>query len=177
MKKTARWSIGFISAMLMAWLGNYFYDRTKEVPVLKYVTGFLNWIYEATLNVMNYPLKVWIVLLSLLVIMGILALYSKMQGNSYTPPEFTQYKEDVFKKWRWRWDWKLGQNGWKIVNLTAYCPNDDVQLVNQSSVLERRFYCPKCETIYHDYYQPVENAVDAEVLIIAEVKKRFPQVP
>lgn len=172
MKSKLKWLLGFAGAMIMAWLGNYFYDSTKDIPVLKLVTGALNWLFDIGLIILNYPIKVWTILTILLCTASLLALYGKLKNSSIIPPpDFTKYKKDVFKSWIWRWEWKPSPQGWMVTHLIPYCPKDDVQLINDSTMFEAKFYCPKCKTAYGEYYEPVEFAIDTKVLISDKVTK------
>lgn len=173
MKRTKALVYGFAGAMIMAWIGNYFYDSTKDdvksVPILKYVTTFLNWLYDTAISILNFPIRVWWLIVTTIVLYLIYKVSkSAYQGNT---PDFINYKEDVFKIWIWRWDWKPTNEGWKISNLTGYCPKDDVQLVNNSDFLRVRFYCPKCNTEFGEYKEPLEYTADAEVLIRDKINK------
>jgi len=99
-------------------------------------------------------------------------IYTALKATNQTQtPDFINYKKDIFKNWIWRWDWKLTSNGWVITNLTAYCPKDDVQLINNGDFFRARFYCPKCNTEYGEYRDPLEYSADAEVLIRDKINK------
>lgn len=173
MKRTKTLIYGFIGTLIMAWLGNYFYDSTKgdvkSIPILKYVIIFFNWLYDTVVAILNFPIKVWWLIVGSLVMFVIYRAFKA--ANKVQTPDFINYKKDVFKRWIWRWDWKPTNTGWKITNLTPYCPKDDVQLINNSGPFEARFYCPKCSTEFGEYRDPIEFPVDAEVLIGDKIKK------
>ncbi|RPD40602.1 hypothetical protein [Chitinophaga barathri] len=172
MSKLFKWIIGFAGTMLVAWSGSFFYDRTKDIPVLNYFTGGLRWIYDLGTKVLNFPIKVWVIVVSLLVINLVIALYRRLKDSAGGHPDFVGYKMDVFKKWIWRWDWRYEENGWKVVSLIPYCPKDDVQLINNSDIFNVRFYCPKCNTEFGEYREPLEYSRDAEILILDKVNKK-----
>lgn len=128
MTKFFKWFIGFGGAMMMAWLGNFFYDSTKNIPVLNLFTSFFNWLYDGGIAVLNYQIKTWVILVALI---GFWLIYRwlKFVTKELPPPDYTNYRKDVFKNWIWRWDWKLTPNAWTPINLTPYCSKDDVQLI------------------------------------------------
>jgi hypothetical protein len=177
MKRSTNWLIAFAGAMVMAWLGNFFYDQTKSIPVLNYITSALNWLYDTGFAVLTYKIQIWVVLISIATVIGLLALYAKLLRPKApvepSKPEFTKYKKDVFKNWTWRWDWKYNvANGWVITNLTPFCPNDDVQLLGSNSFFDSSWYCPKCDKQYNRFSDPVEYHGDTEVLILDKVNKK-----
>jgi hypothetical protein len=170
MKNIYKWIYGFAGAMLTAWLGSYFYDNTKNIPVLKYITGALNWIYDSGVAVLNYKVKVGVFLVTLVVFRLLYKLY-KSDTEKEALPDFTNYQKDIFKTWIWRWDWNLTNDGWKPINLTAYCQKDDVEFIENGDIFTSRYYCPKCGIKYDEVNNPVETVKEAKVLLLDKVNK------
>jgi hypothetical protein len=170
MKKVYKGVLWFAGAIMMAWLGNYCYDQTKEIPVLKYITGALSWLFNAGSSILNYPIKLWIILV---VLVGLFMLYRWLKFSTKDElPDFIRYKKDVFKRWIWRWDWERTGNFWTPTNLTPYCPKDDVQLINNGDFFRANYYCPKCNGKYGYYGDAIETAKEAEVLLLDKVDKK-----
>lgn len=164
----------FAGAMIMAWLGNYFYDSTKDtvrrIPLMNYLMTFFKWLYDTLIAILTFKISLWWLILGGIAVYGIYKKLKNMKGG--TTPDFIHYREDVFTKWTWRWEWEWTPEGWGIKNLTPSCPKDDVALIQQGNYMEPRYYCPKCKSYYQYGSLPVESPVDTEALIIDKIRKK-----
>src|SRR5690606_25326065 len=117
-------------------------DNVKSMPVLKYLVIFFNWLYDTAIDILNFPIKVWWLLFICMVLYVTYKVFKSVRQKQI--PDYINYNKDVFKNWIWRWEWKLKSGDWTITNLTAYCPKDDVQLIDNGDFFRNRCYCPKC---------------------------------
>jgi hypothetical protein len=173
MTKFIKWFIGFAGAMIMAWLGNFFYDSTKNIPVLNLFTSFFNWLYDGGIAVLNYHIKVWVIFVALIGLWLLYRLFSLFSQKNDVPevPDYTNYRKDIFKKWIWHWDWKLTDGKWKPITFIPCCPKDDVQLIPTGGRLNPMYYCPKCNEQYDGFRNPIESAIETEVLLNDKLNK------
>lgn len=175
MKSIKRLLYTIAGTMIMAWLGNYFYDSTKDtvrkIPLMNYFMKLCKWLYDTMIGILTFQISLWWLILVGIAVYGIYKILKNMERGG--TPDFIDYKEDVFKKWTWRWEWQFNiKNGWEIINLTPSCPKDDVRLIDDSDFTGLSYYCPKCNTQYGKYYLPTESPRDTEVLILDKIKKK-----
>lgn len=164
-----------VSALILGWLSNYFYENTKNIPILKYLFISLKWIYNFIIDFLNFKIKIfWLIIVSV-VISIINKLYESSRNEQL--PEFIKYEKDVFKSWIWRWKWEASNDGWNISKLTPYCPIDDIQLINNGGFMRVSYYCPKCQKEYNEFNNPVEYTEEIKVLINDKVNKdTYPRI-
>lgn len=147
-------------------------EYTKNIPILKYIVNFFKWIYAEIYGLLNFQVKIWVVLLGCLVLI-LLQKLLKFSGNKTSElPSFYGYTSDKFHNWIWKWKWQNYGRGWEIDNLTPYCNICDVELSLGGSIYSPSARCPSCHTLFGEYQQrQVEFAGDAEKLIRAKATK------
>lgn len=171
-KKLKNFLYGGVSSLLFSFI----YDWVKDKPLLSTAVTCLKWLWKTLINFLALELKVWW-LLSIIIIMRIVYLIYKNTNKEAPKPEYINYTSERFKNWIWRWDWYYDayQKNWLVTNMAAYCPNDDVQLLNKSDMLRQRAVCPKCDTWYGDDYNlpSVEDTAGIKTLIYDKVRKQY----
>lgn len=135
------WTISIVTAIfsLLLTMG---YDYSKSKPILTTILMFLNMLGNLFVNFLNFDLKVWWLLVGLLIF-----IISKLQEEESSKPDFYNYREDQFKRWKWTWSWKWSnsENAWIISNMKAHCPNCDTPLIEHLVLNGLSFDCPRCE--------------------------------
>jgi hypothetical protein len=135
-------------------------------------------VYHFIISLINYRISLWIIILSLILFYFFKKIYTKI--NIAEPPqlpEWINYREAVFKKWRWKWDWILNCKGdYQISNLVPYCNKCNCRLTNISSLRGTCYKCPMCEDVYggiHGKYSEnfTESKVDIESLILNTIEE------
>ena len=114
---------GFLTTIISENVKEY----TKNIPVLKYVVMFFVSIYGFVVKILNFEIKVWALTITVLLLLGIFWIISKIIKPEYPP--YYNYRSAVFRKWLWRWQWTNSGDGWELIKLRPYCRNCEVQLV------------------------------------------------
>lgn len=137
-------SIGTAIFSLLLTMG---YDRSKEKPILTTVWTILEWITNVLATVLNFNLKMWWVIVAIILFILIIIIINKLKIVDTFNPDFYNYSEDHFKRWKWTWSWKLNssKNAWQISEMKAHCPNCDTPMINHSTMYHLSFDCPRCE--------------------------------
>ena len=137
-------SIGTAIFSLLLTMG---YDYSKEKPILTTVWTILKWLGNFVWTILNLDLKVWWILLAVVLFLSIVILIDKLKKEETLKPDFYNYREGKFKRWRWTWGWQLNdrKNTWLISVLNAHCPNCDTPMIEHSSIYGLSFDCPRCE--------------------------------
>lgn len=140
------WTISIATAVfsLLLTMG---YDYSKSKPILTTIWSILKWIGNFILNILNFDLKVWWLIVGVLIFILIIFIISKFQKQDSFNPDFYNYREGRFKKWRWTWtwEWNNSKNAWQISNMKAHCPNCDTPLIEHSNIYGLSFDCPRCD--------------------------------
>lgn len=148
---TQDWAKGAILCAILGILFTMGYDNFKSKPLLSTIWQVVKGVWNFIISALNFNLKVWWLIVGIIIIIAIIYLVTKFrQGEKETVrPDFWNYREGKFKRWRWTWDYKLNYSGkaWNISDLTAHCPNPncDTSLIDYSSNIHGlRFDCPRC---------------------------------
>jgi len=153
------------STIVLGIIANFIYDSVKQIPVLGAVTHFFKLLYELGVRVLDWEIKLWVILL---IVASVFMLRMLVRSaNADTKPAFTKYKKDKFRVWIWKWNWRSGENGWRIIDLRPFCPDCDVELVDKSYSGHISNICPKCQLNYR-FDEPEE---EISRLIAAKVEK------
>lgn len=167
------WVIG-IGTALFSFALTVFYDVLKEKPILTTIGSFFVLLYKNILAILNFNLKVWWVLPSVVVLLICIHLVSMVAQKSETiKPKFVDYKEDYFRIWRWTWDWNWSnrERAWHVVRLTAHCPKCGTPMIDLSNYIHGvRFHCPRCDFNAEDY--ECEQAGEVEQVIFDNIERR-----
>lgn len=137
-------SIGTAIFSLLLTMG---YDYSKDKPILTTVWKVIVWFWDLLLNILNFNLKVWWILVALGLFILILYIIDKFKKEEAFKPDFYSYREGKFKRWKWTWNWNWSQskNAWIISNMKAHCPNCDTPMIEHSSIYGLSFDCPRCD--------------------------------
>lgn len=142
----APWTISIATA-IFSFLLTMGYDYSKSKPIWTTIWTILKWIGNLFWSILNFDLKVWWLLVGTLIFVLIIFIISKFQKEESSKPDFYNYREGKFKKWRWTWSWEWSnsKNAWRISNLKAHCPNCDTPLIEHSNIYGSIFDCPRCD--------------------------------
>jgi hypothetical protein len=167
--KNHPWTIAIVAALLGP-VFTLIVDIFKKIP---YLTTFRN-ICKLIINFLNFDLKVWWIIISGFIIsIVIMLIYRKRDSDNL--PDFINYTEDSFKRWRWQWEWNFNENKgkWQVLNLRPYCPNCSTRLdyYDDSYVISASAKCPRCEAYYSSRDTGFEYKNDIELLIIDKIEK------
>jgi ribosomal protein S27AE len=145
------WSIG-IGTTMISLLLTMLYDYLKKEPIWTTIWRILKGISHFILAFLNYDLKVWWILISVILLSFFLILIKKFKRERILKPDFYNYKEDQFNRWKWKWEWSWDNNkkAWKIINLKAQCPKCATPMVEHPSIYGSAFDCPRCEYLSND---------------------------
>ncbi len=165
-----------LGIIIIGVISSFIYDLFKQLPILSTIGWFLNVVYDAAITTLNYPIRIWVILLLIFGLYGIY--YGFKKSVKKIEPEWLQYKKDIFKTWIWKWEYKLDNNSgrYHIQNLAPYCPDDEVQLLSNGLSWNREFYCPKCNKTYPEKWKDsFEKEQDIFALIRSKIEKNnFP---
>lgn len=115
-------SIGTAIFSLLLTMG---YDYSKDKPVLTTIWNVIVWVWDLTLTILNFNLKIWWLLVAIGLFIFILYIIDKFKKEETFKPDFYSYREGKFKKWKWTWGWTWNnsKNAWVISDMRAHCPN------------------------------------------------------
>jgi hypothetical protein len=164
-----KWIFGIATSVI----GSFVYDILRGKPILSTFIDITKSIWEFTIDLLSYDLKVWWLLIIVALIILIIYLTHYFNTQDSQEPKFINYREDRFKNWRWTWNWKLNErnNKWSVVDLTPYCPKCGTTLLDNSTVFESTYECPNCDFNTGRYNQLPENVRHIEALIIDKAKR------
>lgn len=138
------WTISITTAIFSLLLTMIF-DYLKEMPLSTTILTTLRLAGNLLWNILNFDLKIWWVTSTIILFIVILFLIEKYKVNGASKPDFYNYREGKFKRWKWTWAWRNINNEWVISDLKAHCPRCDTPLINNSSIYKFSFDCPRCD--------------------------------
>jgi len=133
--------IGALSVYLAGVAANVTSDSLQNVPILKYVSSALVWLYQQINAVILFKIQLWIPILILIVWYFLNKFFKFIKVSN--EPDFLEYKSDVVKEWVWKWSYFINQSHqYQMSEMTPYCPKCDVQLRIDRSYTKAR--CVNC---------------------------------
>lgn len=121
-------------------------DYFKKTPFFTTVGNLVKKIISFTVFILNFKVKIWIILAIIILLFLIVFIISK-NSNEAKPeyPSFYNYREDQLKGLKWSWSWSESTRGWGIRNLKPHCPKCDTPMSVDYFFSSGK--CPRC-----DYY-------------------------
>lgn len=140
------WTISIGTAMFSLFL-TVVYDYSKNKPILSTMWKILKAVFNFFISILNFNIKVWWLLAAIIALILTIYLIDRFKQDENFRPDFCNYREGKFKRWRWTWNWKWSRsvNAWVISDLTAHCPNCDTPLIENVSIYELSYDCPRCD--------------------------------
>ena len=159
------WGVG-LGTTLFGFLLTLTNDYFKKTPFLTTVGNLVKKIINFTVFILNFKVKIWIILAIIILLFLIVFIISK-NSNETKPeyPSFYNYREDQLKGFKWSWSWSKSSEGWYVDNLKPHCPKCDTPMeINYYSSGE----CPRC-----DYYASEMSSVDKiERIILDNINRK-----
>jgi len=113
----------------------------------------VNTLLYGLLFVLNFPVRLWMILLILAIRISYLQLRTRRRERKERELnkdiEFLSYKKDVLINWLWTWDYMLNPltNDYRLADLRPLCKQDETPLVKNG---DHGYICPHCKTSYGD---------------------------
>jgi len=149
-------------------------DYLKDKPILTTLVSIFSAIWNFLYSLLNFDLKVWWILIAILLFVGVIYLIQRFQNEEINEPEFLKYKEDKFKSWTWTWEWNWNERNqrWMIVELQPNCPTCGTTLMENSTIYDTIYECPRGDFKTGRHGSPTEDKRNIEALIIDKIKKQ-----
>ncbi len=151
------------------------YDLIKSKPVLSTFWNGLKWIW---INVFEFELTVWQILLGLGILILIFYTLSLINNNEETIKNrnpWLSYERDKIHNLNWSWDWeKDTRDGkWTITDLRPICDSCGTKMhFSNSSWSSEYAECPRCELKCYEQ----KDIRKIEAVIIDNIKRGiYPQ--
>lgn len=143
----------------------------KKNPFLTSLIDIVTWLWTGLINILNFELRLWWLLVglaSLILVLYLISLFQKEEPTSTT--DFADYVEGRFINWKWTWNWKWHESkkAWVINDLTAHCPKCDTPLIEYSG--NDSFECPRCNYFSTNYKS--EKPYKIERIILDNINRK-----
>ena len=161
------WTISLGTA-LFTFILTAIYDYLKNKPFLTTIISVFNYIVNFIVTFLNFQIKIWMLILGIIIILVVIVLIIRKEEIK---PDFANYVEDRFFRWKWTWKWILTGRGWEISELTAHCPKCDTMLIQHSTYYSAiTFECPRCNTFIQE--SQIEEPYKIRSLIIDNIERK-----
>ena len=159
------WTIS-IGTAIFSLLLTMVYDYSKEKPILTTVWIMLKWLANLVWTIFNFDLKVWWIIVAVILFLLIIVLIDKFKKVETFTPDFYNYREGKFKRWKWTWSWNWSnsKNAWLISNMKAHCPNCDTPMIGLSTMYGLSFDCPRCDFRANDDQCDEQHKIERIIL-------------
>ena len=136
------WGVG-LGTTLFSFLLTLTNDYFKKTPFLTTVGNLVKKIINFTVFILNFKVKIWIILAIIILLFLIVFIISK-NSNETKPeyPSFYNYREDQLKGFKWSWSWSKSSEGWYVNNLKLHCPKCDTPMGRTTFF---SIECPRCD--------------------------------
>jgi len=164
---SSKWLYGIFIALLTV-IFTAFINYNFLINTLNHLKNILIFIYGVILSFLNTNIKMWIIIMSLI----ILRIIFKFLRIIFSDPDWIKYRHDILKEWTWRWGYVKEGERYKIEYMTPYCPKCDCNLLKRQNSARINMFCPKCGVEYDE--NNIENEEEIKSLIKYNInKKRF----
>lgn len=162
------WTIA-LGTTIVGSLVSFVLDFAKDKPIFSTIGGSFVWLWNVIVVFLNLNIRVWWLILGVIVLILIIYIVAVLKKPKQSLlPDFIDYTEGVFKKFKWSWKWRFNQFSmqWEVSNLDAHCPECSTKLMDDIS--NEPYRCPRCNFIsrYHTEYRN-----EIERLIIDNIDK------
>ncbi len=166
------WTVGIGTGVISGIILTVICDLIKDISVLSTLQTILKFLWSCIVNILNFNIKVWWILIAIAVIFVALLIIAKiydtkLENNSKS---FLSYTSDYLVGYSWEWTWKKDWDGkYGVENLHPVCTKCKTPLV-PTDAFRDKMKCLRCgDVMYHD--QSKEK--DALVLIYDNAKKKY----
>ncbi|MDR1198515.1 MAG: hypothetical protein LBK94_05825 [Prevotellaceae bacterium] len=136
-KKLKNWAIGVIGTIITGVAITVISEKLTSDPYTPFC-----WLWGWLLKIMNYEIKIWVILLFLGIIYLIIRLLPEPEKTKKHP--FADYTSDTINgdKWAWKWNEYLNH----IDGVCMFCPEDDTIMMRVDCWENGQsgFECPRC---------------------------------
>lgn len=164
-----------LGTILLSIIASFIYDFIKSEPILTSFYSAILFIVNEVLHFLSLQVTVWWILVFLMLLFLTSRLVDKLTTETVPePPEFTNYTEDRFHQWLWKWTWEWDFNSkkWFVDNLTPFCADCNVRLVDRSNYLRSISHCPSCNQRFESTYNNYEYKDEIINLIHGKIENR-----
>ncbi len=133
------------------------------------LSNALNWAKNLLINILNFEVKVWWILLALVFLFSLLFIYLKVNSSkAEKEPNFLHYETDKIYNWNWKWSWAQNYKGGKyyINNLEPICPKCQTPL-------SYNYYNHTCLRCNYNTINQLPGLYDIEKIIIDNVNRNL----
>lgn len=173
--KSNWYSKWWITSVILPIIASVIADKFKNVPIWTTLLLVVNWIKTSFLNVINFEIKVWYILVFIFAAIFVLYVVSLRKSDNIirlnSEPSFSKYKRGRLKRWLWSWEYELNYSGkYEIVNMLPICESCDIKMIFTDNRLYSYYRCPKCnrQTDSSNW----ESTEDIQALIIDNIEKK-----
>ncbi len=111
-------------------------DLAKSKPILSTLESIFSWIINLLTKFLNYEIKVWWILLSIVIVIIVIVLFLFAASKSEsTKPDFIDYTQDYIHGYTWSWDWRLDnyKKVWVMDNIKVHCSKCNTPMIEHST--------------------------------------------
>lgn len=164
-----------VITIILSIIASVIYDVLKSEPVFSSVLVGFSFLFKSLITFLSFKIPIWSFLVALLGFSSIILVWKYFSLEKIpTPPDFVkEYTEDEFHNWLWKWDWAwdFESHTWQINNLTPYCSDCEVRLVDRSNPLSNMAECPNCRSRYSSNRGNFETYDSITNLILGKIEK------
>ena len=154
----------------------------KKQTITPALSDAFTWVYHTLGSFLNYDVKVWWILSSVIAGFVIYIILQLNVGNKSSPtldgfnnfyelPDWLNYKKDKLKKWMWVWDYNYNSisRQYDIVNMRPYCESCKIAMIQDYGYAYCS--CPKCDKEYPEPSDYWESEHPIKCLILDKIEK------
>lgn len=164
------WVVSIVSGLFVL-LITIIVDLITAEMIFSTIKNAISAVWSAILELLNFNLKVWWVILSIVIITFGLFIFIKHKNAKMSPPDFLQYTKDSILGFTWKWRWGKNYYGkYEIEELHPICPQCDTPLVQEHSGYGFIYRCLRCGKKIHNEYPEIDNV---KMLIADNVRRKY----
>lgn len=162
---------------------SFIYDGIKDLPIsttlgilMVNLGAAFKWVWYSVIDLLNYPLKVWVVAATLFTIYLLKLLFGRIKETKVPPkPDFANYTQQRFNNWIWRWEWiwMNKKKEWIPANFKSYCPNCDTELISTTGFMDSHYSakCPRCGKTYSSWNHDYDYGAEVKAVVVDNIRK------
>lgn len=167
------WTVAIGSGLILSTI-SVINDLINKEQIFNTLFTMLSTICNTFILILNYRIRVWMLLLGIIVMILLFVLYVKYIENTREKSkesEFLQYTKDVILGYKWRWTWEKDFSGkYYIDALCPICSNCETPLVDNFSGYGGRYKCLRCQK---GYPKPLPEFENVKMLISDNARREF----
>lgn len=168
------WTVTIGGGLILSVILSVINDFVKKEQVFSTINTILSTICKVLLEILNYRIKVWWLLVGIIILILIIFIFVRYLDYTHRnsiEPEFLEYTQDIILGYTWKWNWQKDIYGkYYIENLCPICSQCHTPLIEELIGYGIHYKCLRCN---REYYENMPDFDNVKMMIADNVRRKY----